>query len=432
MQSKTQKTAYFIGIGGIGMSALAQLYQERGISINGSDRVSSPTTELLVKKGIEVHIAQNDSRIPTETDVVIYSDAVPEKDKERAYARTHATPQYSYFEALGDITKERFTIAVAGTHGKTTTTALLARILIDSGVHPTVVVGSVIPEFGGNFVAGKEDAPFVVEACEYQDHLLKLSNNILVVTNLEWDHTDYFKDFDALKNTFRKAIKALPKNGVLITTLEDPVLQELAHEAPCMVVDYSSVSTPKLNLLGTFNEMNARAAKTAAAVFAADLPSFSEEKMDTSLQNFKGAWRRFEYKGKTKKGALVYDDYAHHPTAVAKTLEAVREKFPDKKIVVAFHPHLYSRTRDFMQEFAEALSLADEVIVAPIYAAREEPIENVTSEVLAEKINEQNTPATTTPSLKDTLHLLKEKDAADVLFITMGAGDIYTVAQELT
>lgn len=418
-----------IGIGGIGMSALAQLFAARGARVTGSDREQGPVTKLLEKNGMSVLVPQRAENVPTDATLVVYSDAVPEHNPERARARELGIRQISYFEALGEATKDRFTIAVAGSHGKTTTTAMLGKILHDAGVQPTVVVGSLIKDFKSNFLSGSGDGLYVVEACEYQDHILKLSPNILVVTNLEWDHTDYFKSFDQLKETFKKAVEKLPKDGALVLNVETVIGKELAMHATCRVVHYADVDVPELSLLGEFNTMNARAAKAAALVYDSSLQL---ESIDDSLSRFQGSWRRFEYKGVLQGGAEVYDDYAHHPTEVRTTLEAVREKFPDKKIVAAFHPHLFSRTRDLMDDFSRAFGAADEVLIAPIYAAREAPIEGITAEALAARIAEHGTSVHAVNSLDTLATELKAHDSPGTLIITMGAGDIYQVADALT
>ena len=428
MQFQKGHSAYFVGIGGIGMSALAQLYHSRGGTVRGSDREPSPTTKMLNDQGIDVYIGHDVQNIPEVFDVLIYSDAVPFSNHERAQARARGIPEYSYFEALGDISKETPTIAIAGSHGKTTTTAMVGHILHEAGIHPTLVVGSIMKDFGSNFVLGAPGAPLVVEACEYNDHLLKLSPSILAVTNLEWDHTDYFKTFEQLKETFKKAVHALPEDGALVVNLETDTGRELASYAPCRVVDYAAVDVPPLRLLGDFNVMNARAAIAVAKTF---LPTLDDALARHSVATFQGTWRRFEYKGEMPHGALVYDDYAHHPTEIAVTLKAVREKFPDKKIIVAFHPHLYSRTADFMNDFASALTTAHYVVLAPIYAAREEPIPGVTSEALAEKITLHGTEARVVESLEGVALVLKEYDSKDVVCITMGAGDIYKIITQL-
>jgi len=444
---KEASRVYFVGIGGIGMSALAQLFQHQGKNVSGSDREDSPTTALLAKKGIkvclpagQVGIGHEQCTIPTDTELLVYSDAVPLDNVERARAREMNIPQVSYFEALGEVSASMRTIAVSGTHGKTTTTGMLATILKVAGKEPTAIVGSIVRDFsnslpdsrigGSNFLSGKSNI-FVVEACEYKEHLLELSQEILVITNIELDHTDFFPSLSALQNTFRKAVERVPKNGVIVANPSDPIVAAVLTSAKAPIIDYTTQTVPELQLLGEFNAMNARAAKAAAR---AAFPHLQEEYTDRALLNFKGSWRRFEYKGETPQGALVYDDYAHHPTAVAKTIEVVREKFPENKIVIAFHPHLYSRTRDFMDGFARALSLADEVILAPIYAARESPVEGITSDVLAGKITELGTPATAFASLsevRDALLATSYKLQTKGLIITMGAGDIYKVAEQI-
>lgn len=424
----TPTRVYFVGIGGVGMSALAQLFAARGMVVSGSDREVSPTTTMLEAKGIAVSIGQCAENVPTDATLVVYSDAVPEENVERARARARGIREQSYFSALGDVSKEFFTIAVAGSHGKTTTTALLGAALAHVGVNPTVIVGSIVKEFESNFRLGASAAPLVVEACEYRDHLLELSPHILVVTNVEWDHTDYFTTFEQLQETFIAAVKKLPPDGALVVNLDTTAGALLASHAPCRVVNSASVAVPELRLLGEFNRHNAQTAKAAIHAFDATLP---EHRLDEALAHFRGTWRRFEYRGTAPGGALVYDDYAHHPTEVKTTLDAVRKKFPEKKIIVAFHPHLYSRTRDLLNDFIHAFGSADVVIVAPIYAAREAPILGITHETLVARLKDVGVSAVSAESLDDTLMLLKKFDQPDSLLITMGAGDIYTITKKL-
>lgn len=428
-------SVYFVGIGGIGMSALAQLLQHQGKDVSGSDREESPTTALLAQKGVRVLIGNppmQDGRagIPGDCELLIYSDAVPASNAVRTRAKETGIPEMSYFEALGKISKNVRTIAVAGTHGKTTTTGMLAKILQRAGKEPTAIIGSIVKDFGSNFLAGRDDL-LIVEACEYRDHLLKFSPEILVITNVELDHTDYFPDLAALQKTFRKAVEKVPTHGFIVTNPNDPNVAPLLDNVSSSVVDYTQEEVPELGLIGEFNRDNARAAKAAARTV---FPKIQDGAIDDALAHFQGSWRRFEYKGETPSGALVYDDYAHHPTAIKKTIEAAREKFPNKKIIVAFHPHLYSRTRDFMDDFAKALATADEVVLAPIYAAREEPIPGITSDVLAKKISALGTPAQAFASLHDIyLYFSKTYNLKPetCLIITMGAGDIYKVAEQI-
>lgn len=415
-----------VGIGGIGMSALAQLLVHQGREVSGSDREESPVVSMLAKKGIVVAIGHDGCNIPAACELLIYSDAVPKDNVERVRAREMKVPEMSYFEALGEITKNSRTIAVAGTHGKTTTTSMLAKILQEAGKEPTAIIGSIVRDFGSNFLAGRPDL-FVVEACEYRDHLLKLSPEILVITNIELDHTDYFPNLTALQNTFRTAAERVPKTGTIVTNPADPNIKSILKDVSANVVDYTREDVPALGLIGEFNRMNARAAAAAAR---AAFPGIMQGTIDRALASFRGSWRRFEYKGETPNGALVYDDYAHHPTAILKTIEAAREKFPRKKIVVAFHPHLYSRTKSFLKEFAEALATADSAIVAPIYAARERMDPAVTNHVLADLARKQGGKVEALNSFDEIRDaLLKEQE--DALIITMGAGDIYKVAEQI-
>jgi len=447
-----------VGIGGIGMSALAQLLVHQGKNISGSDREESPTTRLLAEKGISVAIGHDSCLIPADTELLVYSDAVWPDNQERMRAKEMKIPEMSYFEALGVVSKDMRTLAVTGTHGKTTTTGMLAAILKHAGKNPSAIVGSIVSDFGlnrpvgavgrtdvprtsvlgSNYLAGRNDL-LVVEACEYKDHMLKLSPEILVITNAEWDHTDYFPTLSKMLESFNKAARAVRKEGVVIADPNGANMQTVLKGVTARIVDYTKEEVPHLKLLGEFNSENARAAKAAAratwgdpegqqAVYGA---SISEDVIDEALRNFKGSWRRFEYKGETPNGAQVYDDYAHHPTAIEKTLHAVREKFPDKKIVVAFHAHLYSRTRDLMKGFGEALALTDEAIIAPIYPAREKPIPGVTNQTLAEAVCAEGGNARALDSFDEIRDALLKYDS-DTLVLTMGAGDIYKVAEQIT
>ena len=417
---------YMIGIGGIGMSALAQLLLSRGASVSGSDREESPTVQLLARKGIEIVIGQDSCNIPADTELVIYSDAVPSSNVERTRAQEMGIRQISYFEALGEISKDMRTIAVAGTHGKTTTTGMLAKILQYCEKEPTAIVGSIVRDFESNFLPGRDDL-FVVEACEYRDHLLKLAPEILVITNIELDHTDYFPDLDALQETFRKAAAKVPESGIIVTDPYDPVIAGALARVKAPIIDYTTQTVPELKLIGEFNRANARAAKAAAR---AAFPHLQEEYIDKALIEFRGSWRRFEYKGETPQGAMVYDDYAHHPTAIRKTIEAARQEFPENRIVVAFHPHTYSRTRALFNDFADALALADRAIVVPIYAAREPLDSSVSNHTLATAVNERGGHAEALDSFDEIRDsLLAEK--RDTLVITMGAGDIYKVSEQI-
>ncbi len=433
------KKAYFIGIGGIGMSALAQYFKDQGVEVTGSDREASPVTELLESKSITVVLEQKSENVPIDADVAIYSDAVPSDNPERTRATELGIPQKSYFEMLGEVSKGKKTVAVAGTHGKTTTTGMLAKILKDAGESPTAIIGSLVKDFESNYLRGDSDL-FVVEACEYRDHLLELTPQILVINNLEWDHTDWFPSLQALQATFRKAIERVPTEGTIVTDVNNPNIAPLLAGAKAKVIDYTKEPSYKLQLPGEFNQMNARAAAAAARAVLSSVQhqvlNNLDEVIRTSLADFQGTWRRFEYKGKTAHGADVYDDYAHHPTAVRETLRALRAKTQGlpaskaRKIFVAFHPHLYSRTRDLLNDFATAFTDADEVLIAPIYAAREVDDGTISSAMLAELITKNGTHARAA-TFQEIEKVLATEPGADDTIMLMGAGDIYKVADRL-
>lgn len=420
----TFKHAYFIGIGGVGMSALAQLLADQGVRVTGSDRDESPVTELLASKGITVVIGQKAENVPQDADIVVYSDAVGTDNPERARAKGLKIPEYSYFQMLGKVSEGKHTVAVSGTHGKTTTTGMLTRILYDAEASPTAIIGSIVKDFGSNYVAGKSDL-FIVEADEYRAHLLELSPYVLVITNLEWDHTDFYPSLEAMQETFRKAISRVPADGAIVTNPANEAVAACLSAAKAKIIDYTKEPAYELRLPGEFNAMNACAAAAAAQVA---FPSISDADIKKSLAAFEGTWRRFEYKGKTAKGADVYDDYAHHPTAVKATLKALRAKVTGK-IIVAFHPHLYSRTKDLLADFAGAFSDADTVLIAPIYAAREKDDGTISSEILAKRVRKNGTDAQAL-SFEAIERELTQAGTGDTI-MTMGAGDIYKVADKV-
>jgi UDP-N-acetylmuramate--alanine ligase len=398
------KKIHMVGVGGIGMSALAQLFVYEGHVVSGSDRSASPTTEMLEGKGIHVHIGQSADNVPADAALLVYSDAVPADNAERERAAELGIKQQSYFEALGDYAKSKRTIAIAGTHGKTTTTAMLGRMLVAAGLDPTVVVGSIVTEWGSNFRAGKSDL-FIVEACEYRNHFLAFSPEILVITNVELDHTDFFKSLTEVYAAFDEARKNT----------------KLVIEAG----QYGEEQVPELLVPGEFNKENARAAKAAAKAVAPHIP---ESVWDESLASFAGTWRRFEYKGMLPGGAMLYDDYAHHPTEIARTLTAAKEKFPDKRIAVFFHPHLYSRTRDLFDGFASALAKADQAYILPVFAAREPHDPSVSHEKLAGTVNTQGGHAEPIADFDAVVQRLRSLGSDTVTF-TMGAGDVYKTGE---
>lgn len=393
-----------VGIGGIGMSALVQWYKAQGAEVEGSDREASPTTKMLEEKGISVHIGQAASNVPEDADMLVYSAAIQTENVERVRGRELGIPELIYPEALGKATEGKRLIAVVGTHGKTTTTAMIGKMLEDAGKDPTVVVGSIVPQWHSNFRHGASDI-FVVEACEYRKHFLAFHPDVLVVTNVEWDHTDFYKTPEEFATAFDE-VRAQSKS-VIDSSI------------------YGTLEVPELKLPGQFNKDNARAAKAGVLALC---PDIAQDVLDESLKNFTGTWRRFEYKGTLSAGAELYDDYAHHPTSIQKTITAAREKFPGKKLVVFFHPHLYSRTRDLFAGFAKALSGADETYILPVYAAREAYDETATHDALADAVNKQGGNAHGINSFEEVTEKLKTLEG-NVIAFTMGAGDVYKAGE---
>ncbi|MBI4120949.1 MAG: UDP-N-acetylmuramate--L-alanine ligase [Parcubacteria group bacterium] len=431
---KKVKKAHFIGIGGIGMSALAQLFLHEGAIVTGSDREPSPVTELLERKGIGVSFEQRESNVPADVDVVVYTAAISEDNPELMRARTLSVPVLNYFETLGTVSKGKLTIAISGTHGKTTTTGMIAEIFIRAGHKPTVIVGSLLKKYGSNFVPGESDL-FIVEACEHKRHFLHLHPAILVITNIEEDHLDFYKNLENIKQAFHELASKVPKGGFVVSNANDQVVMSAVGDINASVIDYAKmdVNTLSLNVPGEHNKKNAQAALGAVSAFNKMKQStpIAESAAREALSFFVGTWRRFEYKGETSRGALVYDDYAHHPTAIKATLKTARAQFPSKRIIAVFHPHLYSRTKLLFNDFAKSFEDADEVLIAPIYAAREEEDPSINAHVLAEAVGHTGKQAHGFSDLQSVGEYLKQNTGRETVVFTIGAGDIYKIAEEL-
>ena len=327
---------------------------------------------------------------------------------------------------LGIISKDKFTIAVSGAHGKTTTTAMVAKILIDAKYDPTIIVGSLLKEQGSNFVAGKGKY-FVVEACEYKKSFLEINPKIIVITNIDNDHLDYYGNLENIKKAFSEFVAKLDKDGFLICDSGDENLKETIKTTKAKIIDYAKIDTDfDLKIPGEHNIKNAKAAMSVAKILDID-----EKEAIKSLNDFSGTWRRFEYKGKTKNDVLIYDDYGHHPTEIKATLKGAREFFGGKKIWCVFQPHLYSRTKLLLEDFGKSFSDADEIILADIYAAREPKDESINSKILADEITKNGGKAIYMESFDKIAKLLAEKAEKGDVVITMGAGDIYKVGENL-
>ena len=429
---KKIKKAHFIGIGGIGISAIARMMLKNGVRVSGSDRASSPITEELKKIGAKIHIGQKASQVPPDADLVVYTIAIPEDNPELKRARELGIPLLTYPQALGAVSKKRFTIAVSGTHGKTTTTAMIGKIFGDAKKDPTVVVGSLLKDAKSNLIAGRGKY-FIAEACEYRRSFLNLEPKIIVITNIDNDHLDYYKDLRDIQKAFSEFVSKLGKNNYLITDANNPKIKPVAKKAVCRVVDYEKENLGDLKLLvpGKHNLANAKAALAAARIVG-----ISKRTALKSLSSFSGTWRRFEFKGRTEAGAAVYDDYGHHPTEIEVTLLAAREfmkgkKDGPRKLTAVFHPHLYSRTKLLFEDFAKSFDLADRVLILPIYAAREKEDKSVSSEKLAAAIRKRGTPAKAVGSFKEAERILLKETGPQDLIMTIGAGDVYKVGEAI-
>ncbi len=420
------KKIYIVGIGGIGLSALAQLYKHAGAEVSGSDRSEQPTTKLLREKGIDIFIGHDAANVPLDAGLLVYSDAIPEDNPERARARELGITEQSYFEALGQVANQKKVIAVAGAHGKTTTTAMLIDVLEAAGLDPAAVVGSLRAKSKSNFRAG-DGEHFIVEADEFKRHFLNFNPFILIITNIDADHLDYYRDIADIQSAFRELAQKVPQGGFVVCDVRDEKVLPVIEGLTCTVVDYRKYFDPELPLKALpLHRINA-----AAVLAVADILKISPSTSLRALKEFSGTWRRFEYRGEMQNGALLYDDYAHHPVEIKATLKSAREKFPGKRIVIAFHPHLRSRTEALFNDFVQAFTDADEIVLAPIFVAREEPDSAVSSELLAAKIRERGQKATALGSLSEVAGYLVKNTRADDLVITMGAGDIYTIMERL-
>lgn len=403
------KKVFFIGIGGIGISALAKMCLARGMDVSGVNDEEGKTTDSLKEMGVEVVMSKTPLDKVPEADMYVYSDAWIYRGPEiLVAAKISGKPTLSYFEALGIFAKDYKVIAIAGTHGKTTTTAMVAEILIDAGLDPSVIVGSFVKRFGSNFRKGNSEY-LVVEADEYNRHYLNFHPFIGVVINIEVDHLDCFEDLTDIQNAFNQFLS----------------------QSENKVIDYKEYldKVPKLSVPGLHNRMNA-----AAALAVADILKISPEQARTTLAGFSGTWRRLEKKGQTKEGTIIYDDYAHHPTEIKASLEALRELYPkgEKNIIVLFQPHLYSRTKALFGDFAKSFKDADRVLLLPIYFAREDKDESVSSEKLAIAINQRGEQAQAFPDFEsaEKVVLALSMGSKDI-FVSMGAGEAYKVAEKV-
>ncbi|MCR5686519.1 MAG: UDP-N-acetylmuramate--L-alanine ligase [Lachnospiraceae bacterium] len=444
---------HFIGIGGISMSGLAEILLGAGFSVSGSDRAASELTDKLEKMGAVIHYGQRAENITGDIDFAVYTAAIRKDNPELIRAGELGIPLLTRAELLGQIMRNyRTSIAVSGTHGKTTTTSMITSVLLAASADPTVSVGGMLPAIGGNIRIGKSDV-FLTEACEYTNSFLSFFPTTEVILNIDADHLDFFKDIDDIRNSFKKFASLLPADGLLVISADIERLSEITSAAGCEVLTFSAereadytaaevtydergcasfdiikggeiFAHAALSVPGAHNISNALA---AAAV--CDRLAVPADVIGKGLGGYGGVDRRFQLKGKIGDVTIV-DDYAHHPTEIAATLSAAAN-FPHKKLWVVFQPHTYSRTKALFDDFAKALSAADEVVLADIYAAREKDDLGVSSEGLCEAIKSNGTLAHYFGSFDEIENFLLENCSPGDLLITMGAGDIVKVADSL-
>lgn len=418
---------HFIGIGGIGVSAVARMMLSRGVAVSGSDLAPSSITQKLESEGAVVFAGHNGKNVSTECDLVVYSPAVKEDNPELLVAQERGIQALSYPETLGMISLGMRTIAVSGSHGKTTTTAMIAEILVGAKLSPTVIVGSILKS-GTNFIKGDSNL-FVVEACEYKRSFINLTPEILVITNIDNDHLDYYGTIEGVQKAFAELAEKVPAGGAVVCDPSDPRVAPVLANVVAQIVDYTKENLMvDLVVPGEHNKKNARATLAVARILGVN-----EREAVSLLMQFTGTWRRMELKGKMECGALVYDDYAHHPTEIKATLQGFRARYPEKRIRVIFQPHLYSRTKLLLNDFAKSFTDANEVIIAPIYAAREENDPEINAEILAQSIiDEQKIPGVRVWAMLDFITIenyLRDTVTPDDVVVTMGAGDIYKVGE---
>lgn len=444
---------HFIGIGGISMSGLAEILLGAGFSVSGSDARQSDLTLHLEKMGAKVFYGQCAENISETYNCVVYTAAIRPDNPEFARCVQLNLPMLTRAELLGQIMKNyKTSIAVSGTHGKTTTTSMFSSVLLAAKTDPTISVGGILEAIGGNIRVGKSET-FITEACEYTNSFLSFYPTLSIILNIEEDHMDFFKDLDDIMNSFRLFAQRLPEDGILIINKEIKNYEKITEGLNCKVLTYgmdSSCTYHAENIFfnehgyGEFDVMHHKTnlghivlsvpgqhnVSNALAVIAASRKlGISMECIQAGLSGFQGANRRFQHKG-VLNGVTIIDDYAHHPTEIRTTLEASKN-YPHREIWCVFQPHTYTRTKAFFKEFAESLSLADHVVLADIYAARETDTLGMSSELLAEEIAKSGTDCHYFASFDEIQEFLKSHCIHGDLLITMGAGDVVNIGENL-
>ncbi len=443
---------HFIGIGGISMSGLAEILLKEGFTISGSDSKRSELTGLLEQAGAIVRIGQRASNITSDIELVVYTAAIHPDNPELMQAEALNIPTLTRAQLLGQIMDNYSrSIAVSGTHGKTTTTSMISHILLEAQTDPTISIGGILDAIGGNIRVGNSDV-FLTEACEYTNSFLNFYPKYSIILNIEEDHLDFFKDLEDIRRSFHAFAANTAADGVLILNGGIADIDAIREGLPCKVVTYGTSGTETyfasdisydeqgcatflangssasftviLHVPGSHNVSNAMAS-IACALEA----GFSPSVIARGLQSFGGTKRRFELKGHLGNVTVV-DDYAHHPTEIAATLNAAAN-YPHDRIICVFQPHTYTRTKAFWNDFASALSHADIVVLADIYAARETDTLGISSKELANEIAKLGTECHYFPGFDEIENFLLENCMNNDLLITMGAGDVYKIGENL-
>ncbi|MBQ2803580.1 MAG: UDP-N-acetylmuramate--L-alanine ligase [Lachnospiraceae bacterium] len=450
---------YFVGIGGISMSGLAEILANAGFQVSGSDRSKSALTQKLEQKGITVFYGQRAENITDNLDCVVFTSAIRKDNPEYIATMEKNLPYLTRAQLLGQLMKNYKTpIAISGTHGKTTTTSMVSEILLQADTDPTLSIGGMFKTIGGNIRVGKTDL-FVTEACEYTNSFLSFYPKIGIILNIEEDHLDFFKDLSEIRESFHAFAKLLPADGCLIINGAIPNYSEITDGLSCQVITYCNspltsegiaanyystdicydeMGHPSFMLCATNKEPQAiklqvpgehNISNSLAAIALADLLQISRKDTAVALSSFRGTDRRFEYKG-TIGGVTVIDDYAHHPTEITATLTAARNQ-PHNTLWCVFQPHTYTRTKAFMKDFASSLALADKVVLTDIYAARETDHLGISSETLQAEIQKLGRDCFYFPTFDEVENFLLENCINGDLLITMGAGDVLKIGENL-
>lgn len=444
---------HFIGIGGISMSGLAEILLTEGFTISGSDAKESTLTKHLKTRGACIHYPQLSANITDDIDLVVFTAAIHPDNPELVRAKEKGLPLLTRAELLGQIMKNYDTpIAVSGTHGKTTTTSLASHILLAAGSDPTISVGGILPAIHGNIRVGASET-FITEACEYTNSFLSFFPKIAIILNMDADHLDFFKDIDDIRASFKRFAELLPDDGTLIINADTPEYERITKDLSCEVLTFSlkgtadytasqisydtlghptfvcnyhggAIGTFTLRIPGIHNVSNA-----LSVIALSRKLGLPVEAIQKGFDTFTGTDRRFQYKGRVGDVTII-DDYAHHPTEIKATLNAAKQ-YPHKKTWCVFQPHTYTRTKALLPQFAEALTLADHVVLADIYAARETDTLGISSKTLQDEIQSLGHPCAYFPSFDEIESYLLANCKSGDLVITMGAGDVLKVGEHL-